>query len=122
MTVRIRRIKDGVIFTYTEALANKKGFAAFEDNPKAEHVIPSGGPGETPNLSIANMERADIGKHILNKYGIQIPKLNRKKKHILEDAYKIIDEFTEKEVEDKKEVEAEEAYEKLQEERKPGNK
>ena len=115
MTVRIKRMKDGVIFTHTEVLANKKGFVAFEDNPKKESApTEKEVPTEKP---LDEMTRKEVGVYIKEEYGIQIPNMNRKTDKILIDAYKIIDEFTEKEVEDQKEAEAEEAFGKLQEER-----
>lgn len=85
MTIRIKRLKDGAIYTYTKVLANKKGFAVFDDEAKAPK-----GP-----ISLEEMDRNDIGKYIFKKYGVQIPKLNRKKDVILAEAYTLIEAFDE---------------------------
>ena len=117
MTVRIRRVKDGVIFTHTDVLANKKGFVAFEDDPKEEKVLSSGGDKASTEKPIDKMTRKEVGVYIKEEYGIQIPNMNRKTDEILVDAYKIIDEFTEKEVKDIEEADSKEAFDKLQKER-----
>ena len=108
MTVRIKRLADGVIFTYTKVLANKKGFVAFEDDPtKATQAEPNAelmGDG-----SLEGLKRNEIYDKILKEYEIAIPGMNRKTEVIKEEAYRIMGEFADVTAENKRKAEAEEA-------------
>jgi len=114
MTIRIKRLADGVIFSHTEVLAKKKGFIVFDAAPEKKVVI----KGETPkSLDLEDMSRKQVGEFILNRYDIQIPKMGRKTVDILADAYKIIEEFAEKDKQDKENAEHKEAHDRLQKDR-----
>lgn len=89
MALRCKRIKDGVVFNWTKTLSERKGFVVFDDAPQKKKVEESSQKVET---DLSKMNRGDIGRFILEKYDVQIPKMNRKKDLILVDAYKIMEE------------------------------
>jgi len=99
--LRVKRIEDGVIFNWTKTLSEKKGFVVFDDTPGTKiglsnktEVVESVETNavESAENDLSKMTRKEIGEHILNKYGVQIPNMNRKTVDILKDAYKIADE------------------------------
>lgn len=115
MTKRIKRVADGVIFTWTAVLAQKKGFVEFDDDKPKVGLTESKPPVPVTSnhqelISLEDMSRKQIGEYILETYGIQIPKMGRKTKLIKKDAYEVMEEFRAKALNEKEHAEAEERY------------